>query len=212
MKSTIKLALLVALLETGCVMLDTEIPHVCVQEQDIEIDVPLDLLSPENLESLGITTQSSVVGQATAGLAGDALSDMPVISLQESFTPDGLDSIPDTLEDIGAEASLRLVDIRIGGRADMFAGMQRLAVMLIPGPDGVDLTPVELAVCDVADGCDISTDEIAMVTDTTRDLLPLLESDSPELQVELVAQPSVSTYNLDVDVCMGASASLALSP
>ena len=213
MKRTLTLALVATTAQTGCVMLDTEIPHVCVQEQGIELEVPMELLTPENMEALGLSGDIPTdLNLAAQELTSDQLSQMPTVALNEVFAPEGLDAIPKALADAGAEGTLRLIDIRIGGQASMFEGIERLSVTLTAGSDGADFAPVELAVCDVEAGCDVSGDVITLVTDTERDLIPLLMAESPELEVELVARPTVASYELDVDVCMGGSASIALTP
>ena len=211
---TLQLALAIATVNSGCVMLDTEIPHVCVQEEGLEIQVPMEQLNPQALELLGLNGSGANISAnaASIGLTPEQLDSIPSIAIEERFTPDGLDAIPNAISDIGAKAEIRLVDVRIGGQADMFVGLERLSVRLEPEPNGADFEPVELAVCDVSQGCDVSNDEILLVTDTNRDLLPLLENDEASLVVELVARPTVTTYQLDVDVCMGGSASIALSP
>ena len=94
----------------------------------------------------------------------------------------------------------------------MFRGVERLAVSVVSGEEGSAFEPVELAVCDVTAGCDVSADELILTTNTEDDLLPLLQEESIELAVEVVARPTVQTYLLDVDVCMGAQASVALAP
>lgn len=211
---TFHLALAAVTVGSGCVMVDTEIPHVCVQEQELEIVVPVEQLDLQTLEMLGLDPSATDVAAnaANARITQEQLALLPSVAIQERFTPDGLDAIPNALDDFGADASIRLVDVRIGGRAEMFVGLERLSVTLEPEPNGTQFEPVTLAICDVNQGCDVTADEIQLVTAADRDLIPLLENEDTSLVVELVARPTVTTYQLDIDVCMGGSASIALSP
>ena len=195
----------------GCIMLETEIPNVCVQESGLVIDVPLDDLDADDLALLGIDLPPDAA-VVTQQLTAEQINSLPAVSLEESFTPDGLTDIPQTLDDLGVDASVRLLSVEVGGTADMFAGIERLAVTLRSTADVPAFEPLPLAVCDVSEGCDVSSDHLVLTTNTDDDLLPLLANDDVELVLALQARPTVPTYELDVDVCMAGDARWAVAP
>ncbi len=200
----------ISAVNAGCIMLETEIPDVCFQEQDLVIEVPIDELIPDQ-------PVPSEVARAAAGSLGQALTaaqltSVPTLAIQETFASDGLDAVPDALDDMGAEAELYLRRVRVGGDPTTFLGVERVAVSLVPDTGEADFSAVELAVCDTADGCDVTAGAIDMVVQSEEDLLPLLREESAQLMVELVVRPTTSSYRLDLDVCMGAKASFVLSP
>ncbi|MEL7369294.1 MAG: hypothetical protein AAFN74_10310, partial [Myxococcota bacterium] len=195
------------------IVVETEIPSVCLTERDIVVTVPMDIVEAALPNILGVPSipPGFLDADIMSIMTPEQLALLPTISVQETFTPEGLDAIPSAIDDVGAQGALRLLDVVVGGSADMFAGIERVAVTLVPGDPNLG-GPVELAVCSVAAGCDVSMDQIQLTTDRERDLLPLLNDPSATLQVDIVAKPTVTSWNLNVDVCMTGEARLTVSP
>ena len=88
----------------ACVAVEAEVPHVCMTERDIEVTLPLDELDEQALALLGLDGASaSLLPAAVPELTDEELAQMPRVSLEESFSAGGLDSIPNALDDIGAD-------------------------------------------------------------------------------------------------------------
>ncbi|MEM7675429.1 MAG: hypothetical protein AAF449_05440, partial [Myxococcota bacterium] len=175
--------------------------------------MPMELVEAELPGLLGVPSlPPGFFDQSLASvMTPEQMALLPTISVQETFAPAGLDAIPAAIDDLGAQGAIRLLDVVVGGSADMFTGVERVGVTLIPG-DSNSGEPVELAVCSVEDGCDVTQDSIRLTPDRQRDLFPLLNDPSVMLQVDLVAKPTVTSWNLNVDVCMTGEARLTVSP
>lgn len=214
MKNPWLLSVVGSLVASGCVMVEADLPHVCIEEKDLVIPIPVDELDPETLEQLDLALsdrvggESKVIAARAQTIAPELLAELPPIEVEHAFSPDGIDAIPRAIEDMGADGQLRLLSVQFGAEPATFAGLRRVALSIRPQPEA---SPTEIAVCDIGEGCAVEGDRLVLRVASETDLLPLLESEDAEFIVELFAKPTAEAWELDLEVCMQAAVEMQLA-
>jgi hypothetical protein len=195
----LRVALALAGGSLACVQVDADLPQTCFLQSGVSI------AALEGVEAQGALDAL----QAAADDAGIELpSALPTVAVEESFTRDGLEDIPQTIDDVGADASVSLmfVDVIATRGLESFESIDRVAMTAVPTDPASGLEPLTLARCDRAAGCEVSGTRVTL-RGAERDLLPYLRAGELEFTLALEGRPPLEVWSFDVDVCLQGTAS-----
>lgn len=192
----------ISLVSPACVQVEADVPSACFLQTDVTI---LSAQAEQRLEE----------GRALAEEHGvDVPAQFaPELDTETTFVRDGLEEIPQSMDDVGVESDIRLsfIDVRATKGLSSFEGIERVGLRISPTDPRATLQPLELPGCVAADGCDTSTDEVRLHGRPDVDLLPYLEEGSLAFTLVIGGALPVDAWTFDVDVCMAAKGKMQRS-
>lgn len=182
----------------GCIQVDAELPTTCFLQNGVSI------------EALGVDEVRVQAGFDAVRDAGIELPEvLPLVAVETSFRRDGLDQIPDALDELGADATVSLlaVDVTATEGLTSFEIIDEVAVTMAPAGPETGLPPTVLARCRRDEGCDVSGATVILAGAPDTNLVDYMRAGELEFTLELAGRPPLETWTFDVDVCMSGGAS-----